>query len=120
MRIGIPVSGGKLSPHFGHCEEFALIDVDETSKTITSKDLVSSPPHQPGMLPGWLADQGATVVIAGGMGGRAIDIFRQNHIAVVMGAPAEDPEKLALDYINGNLMSGANVCDHDHGDGCGH
>ena len=105
MRIGIPVTGGRLSPHFGHCEQFALIDVDEAKKEILKVELLPSPPHQPGMLPGWLAEQGASIVIAGGMGGRAVDIFRQNHIEVVMGAPSEDTAKVALDYIKETLTS---------------
>ena len=74
--------------------------------------MVPSPPHQPGMLPGWLAEQGATVVIAGGMGGRALELFRQRGVEVIMGVPAEEPEKLAIDYIKGNLQAGDNVCDH--------
>ena len=114
MRIAVPISNGKLSPHFGHCEQFALIDVDEAQKAISRKVFVASPPHQPEMLPVWLTDQGVSLVIASGMGGRAIDIFRQNRIEVVLGAPDEEPEKVVLDYLQGNLVSGANVCDHDH------
>ena len=55
MRYAIPVSNGKLAPHFGHCEEFAIIDVDEAKRTIVGKKLIASPEHQPG-LPhhGWL------------------------------------------------------------------
>ena len=120
MRIGIPVTGGRLSPHFGHCEQFALIDVDEAQNAISGKELLASPPHQPGMLPPWLAEQGVSLVIAGGMGSRAIDIFRQNGIEVVLGAQENDPEKVVLDYLQGSLVAGANVCDHDHQDGCGH
>ena len=115
MRIAVPVSNGKLSPHFGHCEQFALIDVDEAQKAISGKEFVASPAHQPGMLPLWLAEQGVSLVIASGMGGRAIDIFKQNRMEVVLGAPDEDPEKVVLDYLQGSLVSGVNVCDHDHG-----
>ena len=57
MRIAIPVSDGKLSAHFGHCEAFALLEVDKESGTITGQTMAPSPPHQPGMLPGWLAEQ---------------------------------------------------------------
>ena len=67
MRYAVPVSGGVMSPHFGHCEHFALIDVAEDSKEITAKELVPSPEHQPGLLPEWLAQQGVSVVIASGM-----------------------------------------------------
>jgi predicted Fe-Mo cluster-binding NifX family protein len=120
MRIGIPVTSGRLSPHFGHCEEFALIDIDETKREILSKELIPSPPHQPGMLPGWLAEQGATVVIAGGMGSRAVDMFRQNRIEVILGAPTDNPEKVALDYVRGALVTGDNACDHSHDHACDH
>ncbi|MFC1958043.1 NifB/NifX family molybdenum-iron cluster-binding protein, partial [Chloroflexota bacterium] len=71
MRYGIPVSGGMLSPHFGHCEHFALIDVDEQTKKILKKEFVPAPEHEPGLLPAWLAEQGVSFVIAGGMGSRA-------------------------------------------------
>jgi predicted Fe-Mo cluster-binding NifX family protein len=47
MRYAIPVSDGKLAPHFGHCEHFAIIDVDEAAKKIVSSKLIASPEHQP-------------------------------------------------------------------------
>ena len=112
MRYAVPVSNGRLSAHFGHCEHFALIDVDEAKKTITGKELVTPPPHEPGVLPAWLAEQGVAVVIAGGMGSRAQGLFQQNRIQVVVGAAAEDPEKAVLDYLQGSLAVGDNVCDH--------
>ena len=39
MRIAIPLAGGKLAMHFGHCEQFALFDVDSDNKEIINKDL---------------------------------------------------------------------------------
>ena len=60
-----------VSEHFGHCEHFGLIDVDEERKEILRKELVPSPGHQPALLLGWLAEQGVSVVIAVGMGARA-------------------------------------------------
>ncbi len=112
MRYAVPVSDGKLAAHFGHCEQFALIDVDMAAKTIVRKDLVASPGHQPGFLPGWLAGEGVSAVIAGGMGIRAQELFRDNHIQVIIGALGDDPEKLVLAYLNGTLTTGENVCDH--------
>ena len=112
MRYAIPVSGGMLSQHFGHCEQFALFDVDEQKKEITNKELVASPEHQPGLLPAWLAEQGVSVVIAGGMGARAQGIFEQNSIRVVLGALESDPEKAVLGYLGGSLATGDNICDH--------
>ncbi len=112
MRIAIPVADGKLCAHFGHCEAFALIDVDPDAKTIQKTTMVSSPPHQPGMLPGWLADQGATCIIAGGMGQRAQQIFLQHSIDVIVGATAGTPEEIARAYLDGTLATGDNLCDH--------
>jgi predicted Fe-Mo cluster-binding NifX family protein len=112
MKYAVPVSGGVVSPHFGHCEQFALFDVDEEKKEVTRKELVPSPEHQPGLLPQWLAEEGVSVVLAGGMGPRAQDIFRQNRIEVVMGVLEGDPEKAVLNYLNGILATGDNICDH--------
>lgn len=112
MRYAIPVSGGMVSTHFGHCEQFALIDADEEQKEILRKEFVPSPGHQPGLLPEWLAEQGVSVVIASGMGSRAQSLFRQNRISVVIGALESDPEKAVLSYLDGNLDTGDNICDH--------
>jgi ATP-binding protein involved in chromosome partitioning len=112
MRYAVPVSGGVLSLHFGHCEQFALIDVDEERKEILSKELVPSPGHQPGLLPEWLAEQGVSVVIASGMGSRAQSLFQQSRIGVIIGVVESDPEKAVLSYLNGKLATGDNICDH--------
>ncbi|RJP73964.1 MAG: ATPase [Candidatus Zixiibacteriota bacterium] len=112
MRIALPLAQGKLCMHFGHCECFALIDVDPAAKVIEKRVDITAPAHQPGLLPPWLAGQGAEVIIAGGMGQRAQDLFAQQGIRVVVGAPAQSPEKLVSDYLAGSLVSGPNACDH--------
>jgi len=112
MRIALPLAEGKLCMHFGHCEAFALVEVDPASKKILNTTLLEPPEHQPGLFPRWLHEQGANVIIAGGMGQRAQDLFAQNQIQVVVGAPADTPENLVLSYLNGTLKSGENVCDH--------
>lgn len=112
MRYAIPVSGGVVSAHFGHCEQFAIIDVDENSKEILKKEMVPSPGHEPGFLPQWLSEEGVSVVLAGGMGSRAQGLFAQNHIDVVTGVLESDPEKAVVAYLNGSLDTGDNVCDH--------
>ena len=112
MRFAIPLADGKLSMHFGHCECFALIDVDPKAKTILGKQELQAPEHEPGLLPRWLAERGAELIIAGGMGARAQNLFVQNGIQVVVGAPAQAPETLVGSYLEGTLQSGANICDH--------
>jgi len=112
MRYAVPVSSGGLSAHFGHCEHFALIDVNEERKEIIRKELIPSPGHQPGLLHEWLAEQGVSVVIANGMGSRAQSLFQQSHIQVIIGAMENDPEKAVLSYIKGMLTTEDNICDH--------
>jgi predicted Fe-Mo cluster-binding NifX family protein len=112
MRIAIPVANGKLAMHFGHCEAFALIDVDPNTKAITKTEILEAPEHQPGLLPPWLHERGAALIIAGGMGVRAQQLFAENGIQVVTGAPCEPPEMLVEAYLAGALQSGANLCDH--------
>jgi predicted Fe-Mo cluster-binding NifX family protein len=112
MKIAIPVVGGKLSAHFGHCEAFALVDVDRESETRGSTHVLAAPPHEPGLLPRWLAEQGAGMIIAGGMGRRAQGLFEQQKIAVLVGAPSNTPEAIVDAYLRGSLQTGANVCDH--------
>jgi len=112
MKIAIPLAEGKLSLHFGHCDVFALIEADPVEKKILGREDISAPPHEPGLLPGWLAERGANLIIAGGMGQRAQGLFAEHGIQVVIGAPAETPEKLVGDYLAGILQVGANVCDH--------
>ncbi len=112
MRYAVPVSGGVVATHFGHCEHFVLVDVDEGENKIVGKELVPSPGHQPGLLPQWLAEQGVSVVIASGMGSRAQSLFQQNQIQVIIGALEDDPEKAVRNYLNGRLATGDNICDH--------
>jgi ATP-binding protein involved in chromosome partitioning len=110
--IAIPVVNGKLSMHFGHCESFALVTVDSDAKTIVSTDYVNPPRHEPGVLPRWLHEQGANVIISGGMGSRAQGLFQQNGISVQVGAPVDTPENIVKAYLKGNLQTGQNICDH--------
>lgn len=112
MRIAIPLANGRLSLHFGHCEQFALLDVDPESRRVTEKRYVVPPPHEPGLLPRWLHEQGADVIIAGGMGQRALQLFAQNGIEVVVGAAGGEPDEIAVAYLQGTLVTGNNVCDH--------
>jgi Mrp family chromosome partitioning ATPase/predicted Fe-Mo cluster-binding NifX family protein len=111
-RIVLPVAEGKLSMHFGHCEQFIMLDVDLDNKNILHKEFIDAPPHQPGLLPKWLHERGANIIIAGGMGARAQDLFHQNGIATITGAPPEDPEQIVVMYMDGQLQTGDNVCDH--------
>ncbi len=111
-RIAVPLHGGVLCAHFGHCEKFAVMDVDCADGRIASRSDMTPPPHEPGLLPRWLAGQGVQIVVAGGMGSRARQIFEENGISVITGAPAMDPEAVARGWAAGSLELGENACDH--------
>ncbi len=110
MRIAIPTAQGTLCPHFGHCERFAIVEVE--GKEIVKTEYQTPPPHEPGVLPAWLHQLGVDVVISGGMGMRAQQLFAQNNIKVVYGAPSLEPEEVARAYVEGTLQTGDNICDH--------
>jgi len=106
----IPVSDGKLSSHFGHCEQFAFIETQNGK--ITETQMRIPPAHEPGVLPRWLYEQGADVAIVGGMGERAQELLRERGIEVIIGAPMDSPESLVNQYFTDTLITGDNVCDH--------
>ncbi len=116
LKIAIPLAGGRLADHFGHCEQFALIEANPDSKTISKTTQVTPPPHEPGLLPRWLHEQGVQVIIAGGMGQRALSLFAENGITVKSGAAGKTPEELAQSFLEGRLNSGPSACgQHQHG-----
>ena len=108
--FAIPLAEGKLCSHFGHCEQFAIIETE--SGKIRGKMMHTPPVHEPGVLPKWLHEMGAQVIIAGGMGSRAQQLFVESGIKVVTGAPMDPPESLVNQYLAGILVTGDNVCDH--------
>ncbi len=108
--IAVPVAGGIACAHFGHCEQFAFIDVDNS--TIGTIRYLTPPTHQPGSHPKFIADEGATVVLAGGMGFKAQQMLEAAGITVCLGVAEQDPETLVRQYLDGSLSPGANQCDH--------
>ena len=113
MKIAIPVVQGKLCIHFGHCEQFAIITVADGK--IVKQETLTPPPHEPGVIPNWVADQGCTDIIVGGMGEAAQAILQQRGVKVSCGAPSDTPENLVAVYLRGELIDSGNTCDHEHG-----
>lgn len=108
--FAVPTQYGKLCAHFGHCEKFAIVETEDDK--VLKEELLTPPVHQPGVYPQYLAEKGVSVIIAGGMGQRAQDLFTQNNIEVCMGVDAETPSQLVEQYLNGQLQTGDNLCDH--------
>jgi len=109
-KIAIPLENGILCSHFGHCQKFAIIEIQ--SNTVMSITEITPPEHQPGLYPKWIASFGVTDVIAGGIGEHAIQLFNQNNINVHAGAQLKYAKELAEDFINHKLNLNINSCDH--------
>jgi ATP-binding protein involved in chromosome partitioning len=109
-RIALPLDGDRLSSHFGHAGKFAIYDV-EGDEIVNQRSLVP-PPHAPGVIPSWLAEQGVNVVITGGLGRKALSAFTEAGIEVVPGAPPEEALGVVASYLAGELVPGDNICDH--------
>jgi len=109
-RFAVPIENGVLCAHFGHCEKFAIVDVDNDSvKEVTE---ITPPEHEPGLYPRWIAGHGVTDVIAGGMGQKAITLFNDEKINVYVGAPVNNAASLVKDFLEGVLVLNGNYCDH--------
>lgn len=110
MKFAIPTFNKELTAHFGHCESFAIVDTE--NETVVKEGYLDPPVHQPGVYPRFLAEQGVDIIIAGGMGQKAQDLFAQNNIKVFMGVQAGTPAELVKAYFNSQLKTGDNLCSH--------
>lgn len=118
MRIAIASEGKDVTEHFGHCVTFLIYDVENGK--IVKEESLPNPGHKPGFLPNYLADRGVNVIISGGMGGGAVDIFNERNVEVIVGASGD--AKIAVEkYLNGELKTTGSIChEHQHHDECGH
>ncbi len=108
--FAIPALNGQLTQHFGHCESFALVATE--NGIIIGEEWITPPVHQPGVYPKFLSELGVQVVIAGGMGQKAQDLFTQNNIQVCVGVEPDSPKKLVQKYMDEALVTGGNQCTH--------
>jgi predicted Fe-Mo cluster-binding NifX family protein len=117
MKIAVASEKGMTTEHFGHCESFEIFETE--NKQIVKKESTPNPGHKPGFLPNFLNDLGVNVIISGGMGGGAIEIFNEKGIEVITGAKGP-AQAVAEQYLQGTLKSTGAVChEHQHHDECG-
>ena len=113
LKFALPVEDGKLSDKFGHASHFAVFTVKEGA--VGPKELIPSPPHEPGGLPVWLDGLGVTHVIAGSLGEKAQGLLAHKSIEVIAGAPLEAPEALVEKYLAKTLTTSP----REHPESCG-
>ncbi len=124
MRVAISADDGNgldsvVNPHFGRCPYYVLVDLD--GREVNRVSAVENPyygHHQPGQVPGFIQSQGGDVMLAGGMGQRAIGFFQQYGIQAVTGASGT--VRHALEQYLGGVLQGAKPCresiEHAHED----
>lgn len=112
LRIALPTTNKvNVDEHFGHCKFFAVYQVEENE--IVEQSYLVAPPHAPGVLPKFLGEHRVDVIITGGMGQMAINLFKEQDIEVILGARGTIEDNLK-EYLGGDLVSTGEACKHDH------
>ncbi|MBO8153877.1 NifB/NifX family molybdenum-iron cluster-binding protein [Thermovirga sp.] len=109
MKIAVAMENGNVCEHFGHAPSYAIFTIQENK--IVEKEELANPGHTPGFLPKWMASFGVDAIIAGGMGPRAVQLFKEQGITPVIGAKGP-VEEVVQKYCEGTLQTGPSACDH--------
>ena len=120
MRIAIAMEGTVCASHFGGSKQLAVVTVDENAGRILAEQFVPFPPHTPGAYPAFIIEQGVDLVIAGGIGERAVIMLASAGIRTITDAGPLKPGELVRLWLDGKLKSGPNPCGHVHGKHDGH
>ena len=112
MKIAVATKDNMVAQHFGYCDGFHVFDVEDNK--IVKEEMVANPGHKPGFLPNYLGDLGVNVIVSGGMGGGAVEIFNERGIQVIIGVEG-NPKAVVAKFIEGQLVSTGSVCEkHEH------
>lgn len=109
LKIAVATSRGEVAEHFGRCPEYTIFTVEDGK--ITGEMVIPNPGHEPGFLPGYLAEMGVECIIAGGMGPRAQGLFAQRNIETITGVRGPVRSVVAA-YLAGRLQTGEDMCRH--------
>ncbi|EJP6471093.1 NifB/NifX family molybdenum-iron cluster-binding protein [Clostridium botulinum] len=116
MKVACANNEDNISKHFGYCKYFTIYEVE--NGTIFKEGFKANPGHKPGLLPVFLGDLEVDVIIAGGMGETAQQLFKENKIKVIVGVDGTCKNVIEK-YIQGDLKSTGKVCrEHEHEDFC--
>jgi len=116
MKIAVSTDGSKVSPHFGRCPQFTIIEVENNK--LMGRKVIENPGHYPGYLPQYLNEIGVGCIVAGGMGMRAKELFSQAGIEAILGVEGKVEEVISK-IIDGSLEGGESICQPGLGKGYG-
>jgi len=108
-KVAISTDGNSVAAHFGRCQAYTIVEIADGA--VRSREVVANPGHEPGFLPGYLAQRGVTCIVAGGMGPRAQMLFDQNGIETIVGVSGSVEETLQA-LLRGELEGGESLCEH--------
>jgi predicted Fe-Mo cluster-binding NifX family protein len=115
MKIAVPTRGDIVDDHFGHCEMYSVFNIDENKKIISSAILPS--PQGCGCksnIASVLKELGVSVMLAGNMGGGALNVLNNHGIEVYRGCSG-NVRQLTEDFLEGKIdNSGIGSCQHEH------
>lgn len=108
-RVAISTDGEQVAVHFGRCQAYTIVEVADGA--VRSRERLANPGHEPGFLPGYLAERGVDCIVAGGMGPRAHMLFDQHGIDTVVGVSGSVEDAVQA-LLHGELESGESTCHH--------
>ena len=114
MKIAIPTENEKLCSHFGHCESFTFAEVNPETKEILNIETRVPEEGISCQSANWISEQGANIILAGGMGARPLEIFSRNGVQVISGCPELPIKELITSYLDSSLVRGENACGGEH------
>jgi predicted Fe-Mo cluster-binding NifX family protein len=116
MKVAISSDGDYVSPHFGRCPYFTIVEIE--GDKVIKKEKIDNPGHQPAFLPQFLSEQDVNFIIAGGMGGRATALFSEKGIGIILGVTGKIDEVIEK-LVKGTLEGAESLCKPGSGRGYG-
>lgn len=114
MRLAIATENGAVAAHFGRCPLYTLVDLEDGTEV--SRTTIENPGHEPGRIPALLNDHDADIVVAGGMGRKAQQLFDSMGIAQIVGVQGPI-DAVVSGCLDGTLEGGESLCSHGDGHG---
>ena len=112
MKIAIPTRDGMVDHHFGHCDHYTVVEVNDQNQVVSTSDLPS--PEGCGCksnIAYEMQSMGITIMLAGNIGLGAVNKLASCGIRVIKGCQG-DVQQLVMDYLAGNVKDNPQVCDH--------
>ncbi len=116
MKMAISTDGDYVSPHFGRCPSFTIIEIEDGK--LLKREVINNPGHSPGFLPQFLFERGVKYLVAGGVGRRAEGFFREKGIDSIVGVAGRVDDVIDK-ILKGELEGGESLCKPGRGRGYG-